>query len=84
MASLQFLFAEQAALVALGGGQTQSQFVLTTTNPNAVAAYQQAMADANFYLSWGKALDLVVLQIEGLLGRPLPPPGGLFPIGGKG
>jgi hypothetical protein len=85
MVSLQFLYAEQAALVALGGGRTQSQFVLTRTDSAglSIAAYRQAMADANFWLSWGKALDLVVLQIEGLLGKPLPPPGGQFPINGK-
>lgn len=85
MVSLSFLYAEQAALVALGGGQTQSQFVLTRTDSATLsaAAYQQAMADANFWLSWGKALDLVVLQIEGILGKPLPPPGGMFPINGR-
>lgn len=84
MVSLQFLYAEQAALVALGGGQTQVQFVATQTSPLAPAAYQQAMYDANFWLSWGGALDRVVLQIEGLLGKPLPPPGGMFPINGRG
>lgn len=83
MVSLQWLYAKQDALVALGGGQTQTQFVLTTTNPLAAAAYQVARQDAQFWLSWGKALDLVVLQIENLLGRPLPPPGGQFPINGK-
>lgn len=82
MVSLDFLYAEQAALVALGGGQTQEQFVLATTDTNAVAAYQQAMYDANFWLSWGGALNRVVLQIEGILGKPLPPPGGMFPING--
>lgn len=81
--SLDFLYQEQAALVALGAGWTQSQFVQTTTSPLAIPAYQQAMADANFWLSWGKALDLVVLQIQGILGQPLPPPGGQFPINGR-
>lgn len=80
MASLEFLYAEQSALVALGGGQTEDQFVLTTTNPNAAAAYQQAVQDAAYWLSWGGALNKVVLQIEAILGKPLPPPGGMFPI----
>lgn len=83
MVSLQFLYAKQAALVALGAGQTQVQFVATETNPLAAEAYQAARHEANFWLSWGGALDRVVLQIEGLLGKPLPPPGGMFPINGR-
>lgn len=84
MATLQFLYAEQAALVALGGGQTQAQFVRTQTSSLAPVAYQAAMREANFWLSWGGALNRVVLQIEGILGKPLLPPGGMFPINGRG
>ncbi|MHB1952121.1 MAG: hypothetical protein ACYCOU_00110 [Sulfobacillus sp.] len=83
MVSLQFLYAEQAALLALGAGLTQQQFVTAYPSPLAVSSYQQAMTDAAYWLSWGGALNKIVLQIEARLGRPLPPPGGLFPINGR-